>query len=133
MQSLLPIRLFPYRDSFFSNNAEIGTPKDKDNSSNIKMSGQESPRSHFDTACGVRPSSSASSRCFLPDWCRKLASLRPNSSVFSIDISFGGWGVCSDKHPKNFMEIFLSPSKVFSYLFSGSKIPLRRKKNIRLC
>ena len=58
--------LFSYRVSLFSNNAEIGTPKDEDNSSNIKMSGQESPRSHFDTACGVRPSSSASSRCFYP-------------------------------------------------------------------
>ena len=125
------IRLNPYRASFLSNNAAIDTPSDEESSSSIKMSGQESQRSHFDTACGVTPSSSATSRCFLPDWRRKLASLRPNSSVFSIDISFFDGSVCKETNaPKFFGDLSFALPGVF-LLFSGSKIPLRRKKNIR--
>ena len=129
----LLIRLFSYRASPSLKSAAMDTPNDEESSSSIKMSGQESPRSHFDTACGVTPSSSATSRCFFPDCRRKLASLRPNSSVFSIDISFCSDGSVWETNAPRFFGDLSFAEQGFFLPISGSKIPLRRKKNIRFC
>ena len=126
------IRLKFHRASFSSNNLAIDTPSDAASSSSIKISGQERPLSHFYTACGVTPRSSAISRCFLPNCRRSFASLRPNSSVFSIDISFGDGSVCKETNAPDFLEIFLCRARFFLPI-KGSKLPLRRKKNIRFC
>lgn len=66
------------------NRRSILIPKMSANAGKSEMSGQQTARSHFDTACAETPRRVAKASCVIPVRRRKTASLSPNSVVNCI-------------------------------------------------